>query len=339
MEQKTKHQTSKKSDFNQISEEEPIYKTSEEKYIPSVINVRGAWNIKQVLFFAVLIFFIALLLLFAVYYGVQKGLTSYVIAENFAEESVVIQTERHLSDEEMFMIIERAQQDIHEMNIAGFNTYYVTDLYLVMEDESNDNIIDYSLILKNAQLIRDAKENAFYAQDLLSLKEEEIIEFEDISGLNATEAWNMYNKAADELKNERYDNAKNMLNGITPELDRTQIEATRLSTKLFAQKNRLIEWLTHNSIKILFSLLFIVIFCVLFYKKAGIFMLRKKIIHAHIEEEVLADLMKKAQIDYYNERKITKSMYIMKTEMYKARMEEIKSMLPVLQKELQKKQQ
>ncbi len=57
-----------------------------------------------------------------------------------------------------------------------------------------------------------------------------------------------------------------------------------------------------------------------------------------IEDEVLQQLMKKAQREYYTDGKITKSMYAMKTEMYKTREEEIKSLLPVFKKELEKRQ-
>ncbi len=56
-----------------------------------------------------------------------------------------------------------------------------------------------------------------------------------------------------------------------------------------------------------------------------------------IEGEVLSGLMKKAQKEYYQDKKITKSMYAMKMEMYTSRIEEIKAMRPVLQRELQKK--
>ena len=130
-------------------------------------NLAVQWNIRNVLALLVGIAFIAFLLLFVISYGVQKGLTGYVIAENPAGESVVVQTERHLSAEEIVIIINISKQDIEEMKANSFSTYYVTDLFLVMEDESNDNIIDYTMIVENAQLIKQAKEDAFYSKGLL----------------------------------------------------------------------------------------------------------------------------------------------------------------------------
>src|SRR3990167_3677688 len=66
-------------------------------------------------------------------------------------------------------------------------------------------------------------------------------------------------------------------------------------------------------------------------------LLRRRINHLMIEQEVLSGIMKKAQKEYYQDKKITKSMYTMKMELYSSRIEEIKAILPVLQKELQKK--
>jgi len=208
-----------------------------------------------------------------------------------------------------------------------------------MTDEANNYHIDYNKLVNNAALILQAKEDAFYAKDLLGIKEQEIAEFEQISGFNATPAWDIYNKAATELENERYSNARDLLTQVTPTLDQIQVDATRLTTKLLAQKNRFFEWIMNNLLSILSALLVIVLFVIVFYKQLQIILLQKKINGLLIETEVLQQLMKKAQKEYYTDGKITKSMYAMKTEMYKTRQEEIKSLLPVLKKEVEKRQQ
>lgn len=213
----------------------------------------------------------------------------------------------------------------------------MTDLLLEMEDEVDDTKTDYNLIIENAARITQAKEDAFYVYDVLALKEQEIREFEQISGINASAAWDLHNKAENEFKNERYQNAKERLAAITPKLDQIQVDATRLTTQLLAQKNRFVEWIKDNLLWILFVLLIFVTTSLFFYKKMELSLLQRNINHLHIEQEVLADLMKKAQRDYYKDGKITKSMYMMKTHLYKTRAEEIKTMLPVLQKELLKK--
>jgi DNA-directed RNA polymerase subunit N (RpoN/RPB10) len=64
--------------------------------------------------------------------------------------------------------------------------------------------------------------------------------------------------------------------------------------------------------------------------------LKKRIQDNEIEEEVLDDLMKKAQKDYFSKGTITKSTYEIKIVQYKKRIAEIKRENPVLEAKLQK---
>ena len=300
----------------------------------SVVNAPIIWSTKSVLILLGCIFFTAMLSFFAVTYGVEKGLTGYAIIDS---ETAELQQEKYLSREQIEHVINTSSKYVEEMNNAGFSTYYVTDILLDMKDEASDTKIDYEKILANAALISKAREDAFYVYDLLTLKEIEIIEFEQISGINASSAWQLYNNAQTEFENERYENAKEALNAITPKLDQIQVDATRLTTQLLAQKNRFMEWVKNNVISIVLTIFVIAGLALFFYKKMEISLIQRKITHLQIEQEVLADLMKRAQKEYYNDGKITKSMYTMKTELYKNRTEEIKTTLPILQRDLLKK--
>lgn len=56
-----------------------------------------------------------------------------------------------------------------------------------------------------------------------------------------------------------------------------------------------------------------------------------------VEEEVLADLTKKAQSDYYEKTIVTKNTFEIKTSQYQKRMSEIKQKLPGIESRLEKR--
>ncbi len=285
----------------------------------------------------VLVFFIMLLFGVIIYMisGSGNNATGAVIGTT--AEVIEVKREQYVSETEIELLLNRSAEIVEEMREEELPTLYVEDLLIEMQDEANDYNINYNKLLENSQLIMQAKEDALYVRDVLVLKSQEIREYEEISGFDASVAWELYNLAREEFANERYQNAKDILGEITPALDKITVDQTRLQTRIFAQTNRLWEWIKNNIVAITVTLLVMALLFALSYKRAQFILLRRRINHLMIEEEVLSGLMKRAQKEYYQDKKITKSMYAMKMEMYTLRIEEIKAMLPVLQKELQRK--
>ena len=286
----------------------------------------------------VLVFLIMLLFGVIIYMmsGSWNNVTGAVIGTTTTENVETIQ-EHYVSEREIEILVNRSAEIVEEIRNEGLPTLYVQDLLIEMQDEANDYNINYNKLLENSQLILQAREDALYVRDVITLKEQEISEYEEVSGFDASGTWTLYNLAKEEFANERYQNAKDILGEITPALDKITVDQTRLQTRIFAQTNRLLEWIKNNAVAITVTLLVMALLFALSYKRAQFILLRRRINHLMIEEEVLSGLMKKAQKEYYQDKKITKSMYAMKMEMYTLRIEEIKAMLPVLQKELQKK--
>ncbi len=286
----------------------------------------------------VLVFFIMFLFGVIMYMmiGSENNATGAVIGVA-TDETVEVKKEHYVSEKEIEILLNTSAKIVEEMREDDLSTLYVQDLLIEMQDEANDYNINYNKLLKNAQLILEAKEDALYVRDLLLLKENEIREYESVSGFDAQAAWSLYNKAKEEFGYERYSNVKDLLAQITQTLDKITVDQTRLQTRIFAQTNRVWEWIKNNAISIAITLIIIALVIAMSYKQMQLILLRRRINHLMIEEEVLVGLMKKAQKEYYQDKKITKSMYAMKMEMYSGKMEEIKALLPVLQKELQKK--
>src|SRR3989338_4758425 len=285
----------------------------------------------------VLVFFIMLLFGVIMYMMIGTGNSATGAVIGTTAEVIEVKREQYVSDNEIELLLNRSAEIVEEMREEGLPTLYAEDLLIEMQDEANDYNINYNKLLENAQHIAQAREDALYVRDVLILKSEEISDYEEISGFDASAAWTLYNLAKEEFENERYQNAKDILGEITPALDKITVDQTRLQTRIFAQTNRLWEWIKNNVVAIIVTLLVMALLVALSYKRARFILLRRRINHLMIEEEVLSGLMKKAQKEYYQDKKITKSMYTMKMELYSSRIEEIKAILPVLQKELQKK--
>ena len=64
--------------------------------------------------------------------------------------------------------------------------------------------------------------------------------------------------------------------------------------------------------------------------------LNKRIKDMNVEKDVLTELMKKAQSDYYSKGIIPKQTYEIKLSKYKERMQQIKQELPVVESRLDK---
>jgi hypothetical protein len=268
---------------------------------------------------------------------ILQSVTSEVESSTETNETTAVVYEIVSLDLAIEQMLNNSLQDIEEMKKAGLGTYYVSDIYIQMQTEAKKIRPKKETIAQYYSLLTTAKEDAFYIQDFIILKEQEITEFEQISGLNVTEALILLEKGRNELEYERYDNAKEALNKITSTLDDIQVNASRLSTQMYAQTNRVLEWVKNNSIQISIFLIIIVLVGFLSYKKLGTLRIERKIENLEREQDVLTGLLKKSQAEYYAEQKITKRTYSLKKEIYKKRIEEIKSILPVLKKELLKR--
>jgi hypothetical protein len=243
---------------------------------------------------------------------------------------------REVTDAEVKAIIASAEADIIAMEAAGLQTTYVKDLLLEMVDEGTERTIDYEEIEENAAIIANIKQQSLYLIDTLALKEVEIVEFEDITGYDTRSVWELFETAHFELDQERYDNARIAIESITPGLNKIQIEQTRLTTLLDAQRNRAWQWIKANILQLILATMIVSVLGSMLYLKGRVLFIKRKIDNLQIELDILNHLIKKAQEEFYKEGKISKLMYDMKVTTYKERIEEIKSRIPVLRTNLKK---
>jgi len=155
-------------------------------------------------------------------------------------------------------------------------------------------------------------------------------------GLDMTSASELLDKAKIEFKEERFEDTINLLNDVEPKINEIKAENTVAKTAYRAGKETTINFIKEYYIAIIAGLIIITSIFLLFYNRVMVRILKRKIHDMNVEEEVLMDLIKKAQSDYYSKGIIPKQNYEIKLSKYKERILEIKHQLPVIQARLKK---
>ena len=293
----------------------------------------------------------------------KDSLTGYaVLNEDNEEETNVI---RNITEKQVLDAILQAEKDMEEMIGAGFNVQWVNDTLieakkyfkgnytallkeikelnktetekikelLIKAQESLET--NYSLVLEKTELISKRKEKAYELHDSIKASELRINELNN-SGLLTDEISDLFNSLKNEFKNERYEESEQFLENLNNKIAEGSAEAVLLTTIYKAGKDNFVNFIKENYTLIIIILIIIIIISLLFYNRIMIRILKKKIQDNKIEKEILEELMKKNQMDYFSKGMISKDTYGIKADKYKERLEEIKRTIPVLEDKLDK---
>ncbi len=224
--------------------------------------------------------------------------------------------------------------------------------------------VDYKKVLEKTKAISERKKKTYEISDYLRASELRIKEigetlarelsssiFKDLitgavaaetgnltpaGGLDMTAASELLDKAKIEFKEERYDDATALLAEIEPKIDEIRSENTLFKTVYKAGKETTINFIKENYLAIIITSVIVIILFLLSFKRIMVTILKRKLQDMNVEKDVLTELMKKSQSDYYSKGAIPKQTYEIKISKYKERMLQIKQQLPVIQARLEK---
>ncbi len=289
--------------------------------------------------------------------GGEVNLESYKLEESNAYEKL----------QEIKLVIE-------EMEIAGFGTYYVEDLYIeaekaylgenitqykskakflmeinpslamemfdsIVEAEEKDGKIgeDYDVVLEKIETIKSFKVNMINIQGELEYL---AFELDDVKNLtpegNFSKADDFYNDAIKEFENERLSGAENLINQSYTAIDESLIAASWVNVKLKASQRSLKYFILNNKRNILIGLVLLTLIGFIWWNEYLIQKRRKEINNLGIEKMVLDKLRFDAEKSYYQEKDLSKSEFEIKSERYKERVLEVNERGPLLNGELNK---
>ena len=231
----------------------------------------------------------------------------------------------------------RAEQDIKEMEISGLGTFYVKDIYLEAKKAFNGKKTkeNYALAIEKSDLIRKTKERAYKLLDDLELLGLKIDELSNTS-INLSDAVISFNLAKQEFNDERYTKAEEFINEAYLKIDDAVAESSRLNAMLRSSKRNIKYFVRNNFLEIIITLVILLVIGLIWHNEAAIKKCYKKIKDFETENAVLLNLIKKAQADYYQNRKLSKSLFDIRVNKYQDRLLMIKEKKPIIQSHLKK---
>jgi len=296
------------------------------------------------------------------------------LTPTIVEEKVYISYENisfgNITQELALNAILQAEEDMREMQETGFGVAWVNDSlieakkYFEGEDytallkqieEINDTErqekakallikaqerigvpVDYKLVLEKTKAIHERKKRAYEINDLIRASELRIEEFKQ-QGLDTLEVEEILSNAVVEFKDERFETAGDLLENIGGKLIEIRTEATLVRTIYRAGKENIGVFLKEHYKPLLLLLGSLLVIVILLYNRIMITILRRKIKEMKVEKDILLELMKKAQSDYFAKADITKQTFEIKISKYKEGLVELKQKLPVAEALLKKR--
>lgn len=271
------------------------------------------------------------------------------------------------TEESAFYAILNAEEDIQELQDAGFSISYVndtlieaktafygenhSDLYSIVnssisnlerketalqllnvsENRTGEKRSNYTKVLNLTGRISRRKERTYQLYDELVLAESNI-EREHESGLNISEASEELELARESFEAERLDEAREHLSKIDPILEQERAESSRINilrenSITFVQRNWQ-EIIIASAVSV-----FIIIIAYGFWNKRRI---KKDLKKMKLEKKTIEKLLKDIQEDRFVDKSMSSAVYNVRSEQYKNRLERLKAKIPVYEKLVKK---
>ncbi len=235
------------------------------------------------------------------------------------------------SDSDAQSAIAQAEEAKQSMEDAGFGTVFPGDILGEATKALGDG--DYDKAVEKSSIVVSRMRRAIEIRDSLRALEQRIQDVGE-KNLNASRAIEMLSAAVVAFDKENYDEAEAFVAQANGELDDVEAEYSFLRARYSAARNNLLGYLKEHVRGIAISLIIFVLASALSYISISMVITGRKIQNLELEKDVLQDLIKKAQAQYYEERSMSKSVYEIKTRKYRERARGIEEELLVLRSRL-----
>lgn len=222
--------------------------------------------------------------------------------------------------------------DYAEILRDKFSTAQQKQLALSAVKLSDWKNTDYGAVVQITDNIKLRVQETYLISDRL-LGQKMKIENAAKSGANISDAELKLNLAIFAFKNERYEEANNLIRESQNVLEIVIAENARQKSLKIASMNFFKRyWIS----LLIFAVVFVILF-IIFYKKIKVFNLHRKIDRMHAEKQALHNLLIRAQKERYKENKISGLVYNVRFKNYQNRINQIDEEIPVLEARLKGK--
>jgi hypothetical protein len=226
-----------------------------------------------------------------------------------------------------------AQGDLDEMSALGYSTTYVDDA--MREALKALEVGDYSTAIEKSREISARKERAIRIGDSLRALDLRIRDIEE-RGLDASLAKETRDAAAMAFARENYEEAEEFIFLSNKNLDDVEAEYSLIQSRVKAARDNLVSYVRERLLGILLALVLLTIVGVVGYNAAAFIVTKRQLTDLELEKEVLAELMKRTQEDYFKKNTIPRSTYDVRMKRYHERSIELEELIPVLRARLER---
>ncbi len=236
--------------------------------------------------------------------------------------------------------IEDSKILVDQMKAQGFNTERVQDLILMAEQtyeaqsalEQLGGRPDYSEVYLRATEVSNLRSLSFEISDELINLRNEIDALDD--SLNKTSLNKQFNLAKQEFYDERYEQSQEIIDQTYNDMSQI-IAGENLLLALYDAATKTIgNFLDQNKYYIVSG---IIILSVIFYFLRNYlkrYWLRRNIHKLKLEKEVLKQLIKKTQNEYFDDKKMPETIFHIRMNKFADLIRDIDRQIPILEEEL-----
>jgi hypothetical protein len=213
--------------------------------------------------------------------------------------------------------ISQAEKDISELEKLNFTTTYLNDILIESKNLLGKN--NYKDAFEKSQQISFRKSWTYNISDSIRALEI-IIEESETESIKANA---LFEKAKESFSYERYEETELFIEQAHEHIEEDKAKNTIIEAQYNAVKDNTLDFVKSNWIYITLGIILIITILAIFYEKIYIYTTKRKILMIKIEENVLVNLIKKAQDDRFNKGSISQSLYKAKMNSYRKRNGEI----------------
>lgn len=233
--------------------------------------------------------------------------------------------------------IAQMELDMREISERGSGVFYVHDRLIearnALQVGGEDN---YGLVLAKSKEVSNRKDRAFRISDSLrALK----LRIEDLGerGLETAKAEGNYKMASGAFEKENYNEAEELVFQANKNLTDLEAEQTVLRARYNAARDNTTTYIKEHWKGIFIALVLLMIIGSISYDKIYLIRTEQRLNDTELENKVLKDEMKKAQVEYFNKGLMSRESYEIKMEKYREMLIKNEEIIPVLKARLEKK--
>lgn len=276
-----------------------------------------------------------------IYNGYKKLIFfSFILLLNLnffvAEENITIQEQAELCLNNSRVILnELIENNLNSQRVNDSlnNAQDIYDAQIVLLEKGRN--VDFSLIIPYCDEISKIRKLAFEALDEYS----SLRKFYNVSittDMDSSTIDAIFYEIEEEIDSERYEKVPDLVDKAYEEISKVKSSHTTLNLFYDATTKGIKKFFQENGLIVLISIFLILLFFLIFNKKISAKIIENKINNLELRRKTLQGLMKKTQLDYFQNGMISEGNFNLRTKKFAEFIRDIDREIPLLKEDLVK---